>query len=537
MDNYNVSNTINNKGETTTAITVNHAREFYKNVFKNAEAYANFFNEENYRHQSIALVENDNMMKALEKQLEELRTARITLMESVYADEITLINKNYVLAYTNRSRVKCYYNYPSGEAISSPDDDMIEIPLNLKNGEIEIPYGYAFNYGALIIRLYTYKVSADNSKVILTLVDEGLQGLLEVANKSLHRGSFFIKRTCLEKINANEFLNSMFGIERDFGGLTLWDVRKGFSNNSNAETIIKLAPISIVKELLDVDMVNKAPIWSIMGLTKTFYNMANKANLLLEAYKINSYISSKRFNMSEEDWMEILKKSLAWEEDLDFYGIKYWLSDWKDEERRVSGILLRNLARFYSDNNEICSRYSFGKFSHYVVSATVDQGYKSVFSFMEELKDYIKMCINIGKQPLLYSDRVRTQHDMTSRNNAVFVEQHQEEIFHNRYTDYKNEAIKNTNYSVFLPENTEAIKNEGDNLGHCVASYIKRIIDGTTLIFFLRKKKEESNLTVEIRDGAIVQARGMYNRTANDDEAEALRLYAEKHHLNLQYAR
>lgn len=65
-------------------------------------------------------------------------------------------------------------------------------------------------------------------------------------------------------------------------------------------------------------------------------------------------------------------------------------------------------------------------------------------------------------------------------------------------------------------------------LNHCVASYIKRILDNSTSIFFLRSTRdiEERLVTVEVRDGRITQARGAHNRAISPEEKHALYEFA-----------
>ena len=90
---------------------------------------------------------------------------------------------------------------------------------------------------------------------------------------------------------------------------------------------------------------------------------------------------------------------------------------------------------------------------------------------------------------------------------------------------------------MVAPSSTKDIQREGDNLCHCVSSYVKRVIDGTTLIFFLRKikNKDESMITMEVRDGSVVQCRGMHNRKTTKEEDEAIKTFAEKQKLKLSY--
>jgi hypothetical protein len=123
-------------------------------------------------------------------------------------------------------------------------------------------------------------------------------------------------------------------------------------------------------------------------------------------------------------------------------------------------------------------------------------------------------------------------HNIAKRNHEIKVEEESEKIFESRYEGFR--KVKADDYMIVAPKNSGDVKQEGDRLNHCVASYIKKIIDGKCLIYFLRKKEDESLITFEVVDGKIVQARGMHNRTPEKDEYEALKKFAIKKELEVR---
>jgi major membrane immunogen (membrane-anchored lipoprotein) len=75
-----------------------------------------------------------------------------------------------------------------------------------------------------------------------------------------------------------------------------------------------------------------------------------------------------------------------------------------------------------------------------------------------------------------------------------------------------------------------SVVQEGAALNHCVASYVDGMVNGEYAIMFFRKKdaQEKSLVTLQIRDGRIVQARGQSNRTPSKEEQEAInKFFAE----------
>lgn len=175
--------------------------------------------------------------------------------------------------------------------------------------------------------------------------------------------------------------------------------------------------------------------------------------------------------------------------------------------------------------------YSLGKFSNYVVTETINQGYTSIGNLVNSLRDYIKMCIGVGLKPHFYTTSLELTHNVAARNYKIALTEEQEVIFKNRYAEF--EPFEYKDYVLIAPRTSEDVKSEGSSLNHCVASYIKDILDGNTQIFFLRLKKEYKNslVTVEIRGKAVVQARGASNRDLTEKEEEVLRIFCANRKL------
>lgn len=193
------------------------------------------------------------------------------------------------------------------------------------------------------------------------------------------------------------------------------------------------------------------------------------------------------------------------------------------------------------------------------------------------LRDYLKMCRDLNRRSYdKYPKYLRIAHDLINRNYKNFNKSYDETVFAQKVN--RELAWSKGDYQIMIPQTTKDIKTEATELDHCVASYIDRVMDGTTQIVFLRvsekrakedrelnkqlvavnnelskelgtkvldateveeaeKQEAESPLefpslvTVEVRDGAIVQARGLKNRPVSDEESEWLKLYAKEKNL------
>jgi hypothetical protein len=66
---------------------------------------------------------------------------------------------------------------------------------------------------------------------------------------------------------------------------------------------------------------------------------------------------------------------------------------------------------------------------------------------------------------------------------------------------------------IIVPKSIDDLVKEGKSLNHCVGNgtYDKRVIEGKSKIFFVRKNPEEPLLTAEVTGEGIRQLRGYDN--------------------------
>ena len=79
-------------------------------------------------------------------------------------------------------------------------------------------------------------------------------------------------------------------------------------------------------------------------------------------------------------------------------------------------------------------------------------------------------------------------------------------------------------YQIVYPYSVGQIENEGKALNHCVSSYVYGVLEGKYLIAFLRKADapETPLVTLMLKDGKVLMARGLNNRTTTSEEQEFL---------------
>ena len=102
----------------------------------------------------------------------------------------------------------------------------------------------------------------------------------------------------------------------------------------------------------------------------------------------------------------------------------------------------------------------------------------------------------------------------------------------NYFTDFEGQL-----YIIKQIKRTNELFNEGEFLHHCVYTYRKYCMDGTTFIFSLRKIDENANefplITIEVVSHKVLQARGSYNRLPTEIEKDIIRLWAQEKHLKI----
>ena len=147
---------------------------------------------------------------------------------------------------------------------------------------------------------------------------------------------------------------------------------------------------------------------------------------------------------------------------------------------------------------------------------------------MTEVRDYARMMSRISPKYDKYPRNFLTTHKIASRNYTRLQHVFREEDFRKRYREDLTFAYED--FVIIYPESTQDIKDEAVQQNHCVASYIKEVIDGNCHILFLREKEHptRSLITMEIRGHRVVQARGRFNRDMTEKEKEVVEKYKKR---------
>lgn len=529
---------------------MNYVAKFYKSnqETRTNNAAAFFKNVEMTEEVSDKIDVLKATIKKAQKEIQNSEEEIKELSGLLYSRQYESIENKYVLRYSNsRSGGEYYFSIPSGMASNPADwaeeDKTIIIEADNKTGTIYMPVGYIYEMGAVVARKYRYSINGSYSKANFNILETYLVGVFDgycystSGNETGYCGS--TGSAILRRIQGAPFLEKFYGIDnlsKILTNYTLDQVKSDFQHNKSFEIILKTAPNSIKKQLLSTSFDAAQPVYRLMGLKKETWDAIIERKLEEYVYELGSWLVDPTFNKTEMEWIEFIEYINNKERDLDFYEISYapgYRAQNSNGQYFSKCRLIGGLAYNYNRYECFHKNYSFGKFADYVIEETINQGYTSIESFVHDLRDYLQMCAAQNIKPTLYSSYLKQTHDIASRNYKLYVSAQDEQKFEEHYKDVK--AVYYDDYVIMPPKGTRDVRQEGNSLNHCVASYIKRIIDGETTILFLRKKekKDESLITLEVRDGGIVQARGAHNRKVNKEEFSIIKRYAANRELQI----
>ena len=512
--------------------------------------YESFF--KNYESSSKEK-ELNSLIKGLNEQLENAKVELSRVQSECYNKDFTPNGKTIIVHYaSNRSNLSLYFDLLSGNAVDINDYNMKEVLLkevNLKGGEFWVNVGYCFPLGAAVSRNYKYRIASNNLSCSFILVDEGLFPVLDKNASPISKSGEPCQFSWRD--SATSFIAQLYDIPQEQIGVhyNFTEFKMILEKNASTEIIFRTAPKEIQRSLLNRKIDEAIPVYKILNLTKAEYKKVIDLELTGQWLVLQDYIKSAInendfdnpnvrltskdfFHYTVDEWIEIIQRSKYWDEELLFNHVQTDANN-GSFEKCLSWYLRVGYGR---RGCQIYQYYTFGKFLDYACEEAINQGFKSLNSFIQELNDYINMCITMNLKPTLYSSYLKQTHDVTARNYEIKLTEEQEESFETAYKDFEPFTTQDGKYTIIRPKNSYDIKHEGSELNHCVASYISKILKRNCLIIFLRKtsKLDKSLITIELENKAIVQARGASNRSISEEEYEAICEYAKKNKFKVR---
>ena len=257
-------------------------------------------------------------------------------------------------------------------------------------------------------------------------------------------------------------------------------------------------------------------------------------NLIQEGYELGSSTFEKVFNFfSQLEKVGVNFDKIKYNTEkiniLSRHNQDWWKPGWYSDDKMSSCIKLGNL--------------DFNRFIDYLLYLYTVEGVSANNSSRDsdgfgygDYYDYLDMQIKMyGRILEKYPQNWLTEHHKLANTFSSWKKIHENDIMLERSKAVEQYQYSNDTYTVVIPKTSNDVVDEGCQLCHCVGSYVDRIVNGETNIVFVRYKNtpQESLVTVEIKNGTIVQYRGKYNRSLTEEEMDFLREWSKKVKLGL----
>lgn len=285
----------------------------------------------------------------------------------------------------------------------------------------------------------------------------------------------------------------------------------------------------IVKSLYPIDPIN---LYVSSKDVKCFYNLFTNRFMKMTREVINNYFWAaceinkdfgslkKALDLNKDEIIELSSININLTE-LRIYkkyrdsGRKVIMDDLIDY-LKISGMI--NAPSCYIET--ITKRSSLFKFNQYVNRQIAEKHIAHIKRFVIDYEDYLRMAerleYNISDRSVLFPNNFKKAHDTVSKTIIELENKRKTVALEKQYKQYKQLlGYEDNNYVIVPPSKHTDIVFEGQELHHCVASYVNRVISGATIILFIRKKDEPDKpfytLNLDPKDYHQIQCRGLYN--------------------------
>lgn len=168
-------------------------------------------------------------------------------------------------------------------------------------------------------------------------------------------------------------------------------------------------------------------------------------------------------------------------------------------------------------------------FLDYATNMIWTEGFYALSSLKDYLSDYWRFINTIDGNHKRFPKNLKAEHDKANLKYLFLTKTQGSQLFTKVVTEYSDKfKYEDKDWVILSPHTPSDLIAEGQELGHCVGSYVSYVIEGKAIILFLRNKEEveKSLYTIEIRNNngryEIKQIKGKSNRVIpRDSEAYA----------------
>lgn len=227
--------------------------------------------------------------------------------------------------------------------------------------------------------------------------------------------------------------------------------------------------------------------------------------LMIDKAKLNYLKSCKDHLLSRLEWLQSVDELTAYDI---AHKVKLSVGEWKEITRNLTkGERDRNLK--YCIKNEL----AYTEYARYLGVADM-LGYDVHDPSYAYPKDFRKMDDKMSDE---WDKRKDEMEKIKNAKKSEKIKRISEGL--RKLPELQELLNGSKGFLVYVPESVEDLKNEGAKLHNCIGTYVDRVADGNTLLFFIRRlnDKDAPFVAMEYCHGRIIQCRYDYNKAVEHD--------------------
>lgn len=333
-------------------------------------------------------------------------------------------------------------------------------------------------------------------------------------NDSAYYGQSYVYINNLRRVFGKTYYHvDLKKVLSNVGKISFAKLLDNLKNIPATEYLVKMNLIALAAGISKHDIENNKGFTGVLGVSKQYLKLYQKYNVDLTEHKI-------------------IKAS------------KTWVSENNFEKLRS----LEPESWYIDSIRKILDTMSFEHFVNYF-SKQKELSRKKLNELMTYYNDYISMSeslnVDMSRKSVKYPSNIKTAHDLiTVRYNKIkhkIEDENFKQAIEKLYEGMK-EYAKGEFCIVFPTSRTEFIT-EGQSLNHCVGSegYYKRHIEGSKMIFFIRKVTEPTKpfftMEIDMKQLRILQLYGFGDCSAPEEVRKFANEFLRKLNPNNQRER
>ena len=150
--------------------------------------------------------------------------------------------------------------------------------------------------------------------------------------------------------------------------------------------------------------------------------------------------------------------------------------------------------------------------------------YLDYIGFLKELN------IDLNNKRILFPDNLEQKHNEYAEQIAIKNNPKLCKAINKRYNQLEKNSYSNNNFFIIPAKSFSALQNESKQQHHCIRTYAEKYANGKCDIYFMRKNEtpDKSLVTIEVKDGKIVQSRIKNNADPNNTQKKFLQKWEKE---------